>query len=79
MSTAPVTPIRPRTQSDRRPEYMTEDEVAEYLKISVNTLRDWRRKDAVKVLPFHTIGRLVRYERGEVDAQVRAGRVEVSP
>ncbi|MBN9176076.1 MAG: helix-turn-helix domain-containing protein [Microbacterium sp.] len=57
---------------------MTEDEVSEYLKISVETLRDWRRTDAVKVLPFHRIGRLVRYERSEVDEIVLAGRVGVS-
>ncbi|GLJ79013.1 helix-turn-helix domain-containing protein [Microbacterium imperiale] len=62
--------------SAERLEYMTELEVAEYLKVPVATLRDWRRKDAVKVLPFHKIGRLIRYERGEVDAAMRAGRVE---
>ncbi len=78
MTTATVTPIRPLEPSERRPEYLTEDEVAEYLKVPVATLRDWRRKDAVKVLPFHKIGRLIRYERSEVDATVAAGRVEVT-
>lgn len=78
MSTAPVTPIRPVPATDRRPEYLTEEEVADYLKVSIGTLRDWRRKDAVKVLPFHKIGRLIRYERGEVDATIQAGRVEVT-
>lgn len=62
-----------------RLEYLTEDEVSEYLRIPVNTLRDWRRKDAVKVLPFHKIGRLIRYERTEIDVAMRAGLVEASP
>jgi excisionase family DNA binding protein len=76
---APVTPIRPIVADDRRPEWMTEHEVAEHTKVPVDTLRDWRRKDAVKVLPFHKLGRLIRYERGEVDATILAGRVEVTP
>lgn len=76
---AKVTPIRPVAPApDRRPEWMTEQEVSEHVKVPLETLRDWRRKDAVKVLPFHRLGRLVRYERGEVDATVQAGRVEVT-
>jgi hypothetical protein len=54
---------------------MTEHDVSDYTKIPVDTLRDWRRKDAVKVLPFHRIGRLIRYERREVDEVIIAGRV----
>lgn len=65
----------PCRSADRRPEWMTEQEVSDHLKVPVDTLRDWRRTDAVKVLPFHRIGRLVRYERAEIDATVRAGRV----
>lgn len=78
MSAASVIPIRPISQPDSPSVWMTEQEVSEYLKVSVNTLRDWRRKGAVRVLPFHEIGRLIRYERGEVDAKMRAGRVEVT-
>ncbi|MDQ1174211.1 putative site-specific integrase-resolvase [Microbacterium testaceum] len=78
MSTAPVIPLRPAAQPDSPLVWMTEQEVSEHLKVSIHTLRDWRRKDAVKVLPFHELGRLIRYERGEIDAAMRAGRVEVT-
>lgn len=57
-------------------EWMDELEVSAYLKVPVETLRDWRRKDSVRVLPFHKLGRLVRYERAEVDAAMDTNRVE---
>lgn len=69
----------PEPQSNGGRQWMTEGDVAEYTRVSVHTLRDWRRKDAVKVLPFHELGRLVRYDRAEVDAAIDAGRVETSP
>lgn len=62
---------------EARPEWMTEHEVSDYTRIPVQTLRSWRRVDAVKTLPFHKLGRLVRYERGEVDAALAASRVDV--
>lgn len=63
---------------ERRPKWMTETEVSEHTRIPVETLRSWRRPDAVKVLPFHKLGRLVRYEQGEVDAALAASIVEVA-
>lgn len=58
--------------------WMTETEVSAHTRIPVETLRYWRRDGAVRVLPFHKIGRLVRYERGEVDAAIEASRVAVA-
>jgi excisionase family DNA binding protein len=57
---------------------MNETQVSEYTGIPVQTLRSWRRDGAVRVLPFHKVGRLVRYERGEVDDAINASRVEVT-
>jgi excisionase family DNA binding protein len=56
--------------------WMTEHEVSQYTKISVSTLRDWRRTDRVRVLPYHPLGRLIRYDRAEVDAALEQGRVD---
>lgn len=78
MSTAAVIPIRPMPQADVPLVWMTEREVSEHLKIPVDTLRDWRRTGAVRKLPFHRLGRLVRYERSEIDAAMEAARVEVT-
>lgn len=60
------------------PVWMTEKEVSAHTRIPVETLRYWRRDGAVRVLPFHKIGRLVRYERREVDAAIEASRVAVA-
>ena len=77
MSTANVIELHPSAARESRPEWMTPEEVSAYLKVSLETLQDWRRSGRARVLPFHTIGRLVRYERGEIDAALDAGRVEV--
>jgi len=74
-----VTPIRPMPAPARQLEWMNEHQVSEHTGIPVQTLRTWRRDGAVRVLPFHKIGRLVRYERGEVDDAMNAARVEVTP
>ncbi len=71
--TAPA-PVAP----DQAPKWMTEKEVSAHTRIPVETLRTWRRDGAVRVLPFHKIGRLVRYERAEVDAAIEASRVAVA-
>ena len=79
MSTpANVTPIRRPVTESRPLEWMTETEASKHTRIPVQTLRSWRRDGAVRVLPFHKIGRLVRYERHEVDEALAAGRVEVT-
>lgn len=58
--------------------WMTEHEISEHTKVPVQTLRSWRRTDAVRVLPFHRLGRLIRYDLAEVDAAIAAGRVDPS-
>jgi len=78
VSTAPVIPIRRLPAAEAPLVWMTEHEVSEHLKVPVDTLRDWRRTGAVKTLPFHRLGRLVRYELGEIDAAMNAARVEVT-
>lgn len=46
---------------------LTEKEVAEMLKLSVHTLREWRLKCGRKVpLKFLRLGRTIRYEEREV-------------
>jgi excisionase family DNA binding protein len=47
-------------------EYLTESEVAELLKVSVGTLRRWRREGTGP--PWLRLGRGVRYLRAEVNA-----------
>jgi len=71
----PAAPV-PSSGDGRR--WMIEQDVAEYTRVSVHTLRDWRRTGAVRVLPFHQLGSLVRYDRDEVDAAIDAGKVETN-
>ncbi len=44
----------------------TEQEVADLLKISVYTIRDWRLRHRNPPIKFLKVGRLVRYEEREV-------------
>jgi excisionase family DNA binding protein len=53
-------------------EWLTQNEVAELLKISPRTLERWRCKDDGP--PFHYFGRLVRYSDVEVNQWAVAGR-----
>ena len=46
-------------------------DVATYLKVSENTIRAWVFNDSI---PFHKVGRLVRFRREEIDTWVSAGR-----
>jgi hypothetical protein len=73
-----TTPIRALAGEDRQLRWLTEQQVSDHTGIPVQTLRSWRRDGAVRVLPFHKLGRLVRYELGEVDAALIAAVVEVS-
>lgn len=68
----------PMPQPNGGRQWMTEQDVAEYTRVSVHTLRDWRRVGAVRALPFHQLGALVHYDRAEVDSAIDAGRVETS-
>lgn len=46
--------------------YITAEEAAEYLKVSVGTLAVWRSTQRY-TLPFHKVGRCVRYLKSEID------------
>ncbi|RYF72804.1 MAG: DNA-binding protein [Comamonadaceae bacterium] len=53
-------------------------DVAEMLKVSIDTLAEWRKSDTVQ-LPFVRLGpRLVRFKRSDVLAFIEAGRQPVS-
>lgn len=46
------------------PEYLTRQEVAEILKVSLVTLSDWNKK---KILNPYRLGNLIRYKRTEIE------------
>jgi len=48
------------------------EEIAEYLKVSTDTIHRWIR---AKKIPAHKIGRMWRFKVAEVDDWVRAGKV----
>jgi excisionase family DNA binding protein len=50
--------------------YMSQADVADYLRVSQRTVRRWVQE---KGLPCHRIGDLVRFRRAEVDAWVGRG------
>ncbi|MDB4349732.1 helix-turn-helix domain-containing protein [Omnitrophica bacterium] len=53
--------------------YIGVKDLANYLGIKVATVYDWvyRRK-----LPYYKMGRLVRFDRGEIDKAIQSRRVE---
>lgn len=46
------------------PEYLTRQETAEILKVSLVTLSDWNKK---KILNPYRLGNLIRYKRSDID------------
>jgi excisionase family DNA binding protein len=46
------------------PEYLTRQEVARILKVSLVTLSDWNKK---KILNPYRLGNLIRYKRSEIE------------
>jgi excisionase family DNA binding protein len=57
-------------------ELLTAEDVSELTGLSVETLAQWRSQK--KHLPFLKVGRLVRYDREEVDRYFETCRVSVS-
>lgn len=51
-------------QPSTPPEYLTRQEVAEILKVSLVTLSDWNKK---KILNPYRLGNLIRYKRSEIE------------
>jgi len=54
-------------------EHFSVPEAAEYMS---TTVRFVRRLVAERRVPFHHLGRLVRFKRADIDAFIDAGRVE---
>lgn len=53
---------------------MTEVEVAQHLKLAINTLQNWRSQDPSRGPAFVKLGRAVRYRLEDVEAYIRCGR-----
>jgi excisionase family DNA binding protein len=45
-------------------EWMTSEEVANYLRVSIKTLRNWTSNGQI---PFHKIGKLNRFRKDEIE------------
>ncbi len=51
-------------QPVKPPEYLTRQEVADILKVSLVTISDWNKK---KILNPYRLGNLIRYKRSEIE------------
>jgi len=52
--------------------FLNAKEVAEFLKLSVMTIRRYTMR---KLIPFHKINRSVRYDKAEIESWVRNGGI----
>lgn len=59
-------------QDDEGDRLITSEELAEELRVKVDTLRQWRHKKTGPA--FTRVGRFVRYRRSDVDAYLEANR-----
>jgi len=57
-------------------QYLTETEVSQMTHFSVQTLRNNRFKR--KGMPYHKIGKSIRYKLGDVIHYMESGRIEIS-
>ena len=55
--------------------YLTVNEVAEFLRLSVQTIRRYTMKNEI---PFHKINRAVRYKKAEIEKWVDNGSVKTT-
>lgn len=53
--------------------YISIEEAAEYLGVSVITVRGWIKRKELE-LPSHKIGKLWKFKRSELDEWVKSGR-----
>lgn len=53
--------------------YISIEEAAKFLGVSVITVRNWLKKDDID-LPAHKIGRLWKFKRSELDEWVKSGK-----
>lgn len=57
------------------PPVMDESEVADYIRVNVRTLRQWRIRKPPTGPPFFRAGKLVRYRKDALDAWMEAQTV----
>lgn len=55
--------------------YVSIEEAASFLGISIPTLRQWLKKE---ILPAHKIGKLWKFKISELDAWVKSGKSNIS-
>lgn len=53
--------------------YINIEAAAEYLGVSVITVRNWLKRDDVEI-PAHRIGKLWKFKRSELDDWVKSGK-----
>ena len=53
--------------------YINIEAAAEYLGVSIMTIRNWLKRDDV-ALPAHKIGKLWKFKRSELDEWVNSGK-----
>ena len=54
--------------------YVSIDDAADFLGVSVPTLRQWLKKE---LLPAHKIGKLWKFKISELDAWVKSGKINI--
>ena len=62
------------TMSEMGKRYMTEQEAADFLNLSVKTLQKWRYQGSGPV--YHKFGKVVRYQQTELDEFANSSRID---
>lgn len=55
--------------------YVSIEEAASFLGVSISTLRQWLKKE---ILPAHKIGKLWKFKISELDAWVKSGESNIN-
>ncbi len=62
--------------NNSKPEFLSPRGVYEEYKFSISTLAKWRMERIN--LPFHKIGKYIRYKRSDIEAFIESNLVEVA-
>jgi PTS system nitrogen regulatory IIA component len=65
----------PEQESNQAEPLWTDDDVARYLRVSVQTVQKWAKNGDI---PVRKAGSLNRFDRSEIDEWTRAGRMPVA-
>ena len=63
-----VRKIEQRHKVESRPEYMTRQELADWLKIDLSTIHNWKKRGKITA---YSIGNRVYYKREEIEAALQ--------